>query len=60
MRDPRTRRWQVIRDAAALYLLITGVVYAVLLAEVDAMLTDSGSMTSCTAFSRSSWSWTGS
>lgn len=40
IRDPRDRRWQVIRGAATLYLLITGVVYAVLLAKVDVMLTD--------------------
>ncbi|MFF0487887.1 Pr6Pr family membrane protein [Nocardia sp. NPDC004068] len=38
--DPRGRRWQVARGAAALYLLITGVVYAVLLANVDVSLTD--------------------
>ncbi|WP_327100210.1 Pr6Pr family membrane protein [Nocardia vinacea] len=36
----RARRWQAIRGAATLYLLITGVVYAVLLAKVDVMLTD--------------------
>lgn len=40
IRDPRDQRWQVIRGAATLYLLITGVVYAVLLAKVDVMLTD--------------------
>lgn len=40
VRDPRDRRWQAIRGATALYLLITGVVYAVLLAKVDVMLTD--------------------
>lgn len=38
--DPGGRRWQVIRGAAALYLLITGVVYAVLLANIDVMLSD--------------------
>lgn len=40
VRDPRDRRWQMVRGAATLYLLITGVVYAVLLAKVDVMLTD--------------------
>ncbi|MGW5319311.1 Pr6Pr family membrane protein [Nocardia thailandica] len=38
--DPRSPRWQVVRGAAALYLLITMVVYAVLLADIDVMLTD--------------------
>ncbi|WP_378732084.1 Pr6Pr family membrane protein [Nocardia brasiliensis] len=38
--DPQDRRWQVVRGATALYLLITGVVYAVLLANIDVMLTD--------------------
>ncbi|TLF79433.1 Pr6Pr family membrane protein [Nocardia cyriacigeorgica] len=38
--DPADRRWQAIRGASALYLLITGVVYAVLLANIDVMLTD--------------------
>ncbi|MCP2316104.1 FAR-17a/AIG1-like protein [Nocardia amikacinitolerans] len=40
LRDPMSRRWQVLRGAATLYLLITGVVYAVLLANIDVMLTD--------------------
>ncbi|MFQ6397336.1 Pr6Pr family membrane protein [Nocardia sp. KC 131] len=40
VRDPRDRRWQAVRGATTLYLLITGVVYAVLLAKVDVMLTD--------------------
>ncbi|MEV4238870.1 hypothetical protein ACIBJI_07515 [Nocardia sp. NPDC050408] len=40
VRDPRDRCWRVIRGAAARYLLITGVVYAVLLAEADVVLTD--------------------
>ncbi|MEV6427188.1 Pr6Pr family membrane protein [Nocardia sp. NPDC051463] len=40
VRDPRDRRWQAIRGATTLYLLITGVVYAVLLAKVEVMLTD--------------------
>ncbi|WP_280472475.1 Pr6Pr family membrane protein [Nocardia cyriacigeorgica] len=38
--DPADRRWQAIRGASTLYLLITGVVYAVLLANIDVMLTD--------------------
>ncbi|MBF6435972.1 Pr6Pr family membrane protein [Nocardia cyriacigeorgica] len=38
--DPADRRWQVVRAASTLYLLITGVVYAVLLADIDVMLTD--------------------
>jgi hypothetical protein len=38
--DPGRRRWQVVRGATALYLLITGVVYAVLLANIDVMLSD--------------------
>ncbi|MFI6998098.1 Pr6Pr family membrane protein [Nocardia sp. NPDC050175] len=40
VRDPNSHRWEVLRGAAALYLLITGVVYAVLLANIDVMLTD--------------------
>ncbi|WP_280268343.1 Pr6Pr family membrane protein [Nocardia wallacei] len=40
LRDPGDRRWQLVRGASALYLLITGVVYAVLLANIDVMLTD--------------------
>ncbi|RDI42759.1 Pr6Pr family membrane protein [Nocardia mexicana] len=40
LRDPGDRRWQLLRGASALYLLITGVVYAVLLANIDVMLTD--------------------
>ncbi|NEW49905.1 hypothetical protein GV792_07545 [Nocardia cyriacigeorgica] len=38
--DPRDDRWQAVRGASTLYLLITGVVYAVLLANIDVMLTD--------------------
>ncbi|WP_228809812.1 Pr6Pr family membrane protein [Nocardia otitidiscaviarum] len=38
--DPRSRRWQLVRGATTLYLVITGVVYAVLLADIDVMLTD--------------------
>ncbi|MFI9510278.1 Pr6Pr family membrane protein [Nocardia sp. NPDC052566] len=40
LRDPLDRRWQVIRGASTLYLVITGIVYAVLLANIDVMLTD--------------------
>ncbi|WP_280505613.1 Pr6Pr family membrane protein [Nocardia farcinica] len=40
LRDPRGARWQLVRGAATLYLTITGVVYAVLLADVDVMLTE--------------------
>lgn len=38
--DPRSPRWQAVRGAVTLYLLITGVIYAVLLAGIDVMLTD--------------------
>ncbi|MBF6244699.1 Pr6Pr family membrane protein [Nocardia elegans] len=38
--DPAARRWQVVRGAVTLYLLITGVIYTVLLANIDVMLTD--------------------
>ncbi|MFJ1456789.1 Pr6Pr family membrane protein [Nocardia sp. N2S4-5] len=38
--DPGSRRWQSVRGASTLYLLITGVVYALLLARVDVMLSD--------------------
>ncbi|MFI6168567.1 Pr6Pr family membrane protein [Nocardia sp. NPDC051052] len=38
--DPHGRRWEIVRGASALYLLITGVIYAVLLANIDVMLTD--------------------
>ncbi|MFD3507060.1 Pr6Pr family membrane protein [Nocardia sp. NPDC058666] len=37
---PRSPRWQTFRGAVTLYMLITMVVYAVLLANVDVMLTD--------------------
>lgn len=40
LRDPHSHRWEVLRGASALYLLITGVIYAVLLANIDVMLTD--------------------
>ncbi|MFC6012635.1 Pr6Pr family membrane protein [Nocardia lasii] len=37
---PQGAHWQTFRGAVTLYMLITMVVYAVLLAEVDVMLTD--------------------
>ncbi|MFC9662391.1 Pr6Pr family membrane protein [Nocardia sp. NPDC127606] len=37
---PQSPRWQIFRGAVTLYMLITMVVYAVLLANVDVMLTD--------------------
>ncbi|MEV6276113.1 Pr6Pr family membrane protein [Nocardia sp. NPDC051832] len=40
LRDPRGHRWQVFRGAVTLYMVITGLVYAVLLANIDVMLTD--------------------
>ncbi|MET8429901.1 Pr6Pr family membrane protein [Nocardia sp. NPDC004860] len=40
LRDPAGRRWQVLRGAATLYLTITLVIYAVLLADIDVQLTE--------------------
>lgn len=40
LRELHGRRWQLIRGATTLYLVITGVVYAVLLANIDVTLTD--------------------
>ncbi|MFI6866852.1 Pr6Pr family membrane protein [Nocardia sp. NPDC050406] len=40
LRDPRSHRWQLFRGAATLYLVITGIIYAVLLADIDVMLSD--------------------
>ncbi|NMM86406.1 hypothetical protein B2J88_18900 [Rhodococcus sp. SRB_17] len=40
VRDPQSRTWQSIRGAVTLYMVITGIVYAVLLANVDVMLKD--------------------
>ncbi|MFD6390283.1 Pr6Pr family membrane protein [Nocardia sp. NPDC060259] len=37
---PQSHRWQLLRGAVTLYMLITMVVYAVLLANIDVMLTD--------------------
>lgn len=38
--DPRSARWQLFRGATTLYMVITGIIYAVLLANVDVQLTD--------------------
>ncbi len=38
--DPVSPRWQLVRGAVTLYLLITGVVYALLLAGADVSLDD--------------------
>lgn len=38
LRDPGDRRWQVLRGAAALYLVITGIIYALLLSNVDVQM----------------------
>ncbi|MFQ6397335.1 Pr6Pr family membrane protein [Nocardia sp. KC 131] len=35
LRDPINQRWQLARGASTLYLIITGIVYAVLLAHID-------------------------
>ncbi|GEM34783.1 hypothetical protein NN3_57900 [Nocardia neocaledoniensis NBRC 108232] len=40
VRAPQSERWQIVRGAVTLYMLITMVVYAVLLANIDVMLTD--------------------
>ncbi|MFC9549447.1 Pr6Pr family membrane protein [Rhodococcus sp. NPDC056960] len=40
VRDPQSRGWQLFRGATTLYMVITGIVYAVLLAQVDVMLQD--------------------
>ncbi|WP_067529067.1 Pr6Pr family membrane protein [Nocardia uniformis] len=40
LRDPRSHGWQLVRGAVTLYLVITGIVYAVLLANIDVMLQD--------------------
>ena len=37
--DPRSTRWAYARGAVTLYMVITGIVYAVLLADVDVQLT---------------------
>ncbi|WP_067547524.1 Pr6Pr family membrane protein [Nocardia crassostreae] len=38
LRDPRDRRWRVFRGAATLYMVITGIIYAVLLADIDVQM----------------------
>jgi hypothetical protein len=38
LRDPRSQRWAFFRGAVTLYMVITGIVYAVLLAKVDVQL----------------------
>ncbi len=38
LRDSATRAWQLFRGAGTLYLTITGIIYAVLLAEVDVQM----------------------
>lgn len=40
IRDPQSRAWQLFRGAVTLYMVITGIIYAILLANVDVMLTD--------------------
>ncbi|MFE4462439.1 Pr6Pr family membrane protein [Nocardia tengchongensis] len=40
LKDPAGRRWQVMRGAATLYLTITLIIYAVLLADIDVQLTE--------------------
>jgi len=38
--DPQSRNWQLFRGATTVYMVITGIIYAVLLANVDVMLQD--------------------
>lgn len=38
--DPQSRGWQLFRGATTVYMVITGIIYAVLLANVDVMLKD--------------------
>lgn len=40
IRDPQGARWQLVRGAATVYMVITGIIYAILLANVDVMLQD--------------------
>lgn len=40
LRDPQSRSWQSIRGAVTLDMVITGIIYAVLLANIDVNLTD--------------------
>lgn len=38
--DPQSRSWQLFRGATTLYMVITGIIYAVLLAGIDVNLND--------------------
>ncbi|MGW6693995.1 Pr6Pr family membrane protein [Rhodococcus sp. NPDC054953] len=38
--DPQSTRWQLFRGAATLYMVITGIIYAVLLSNIDVTLND--------------------
>ncbi|OZD09354.1 hypothetical protein CH275_03945 [Rhodococcus sp. 06-235-1A] len=38
--DPRSARWQLFRGAVTLYMVITGIIYAVLLANIDVGVAD--------------------
>ena len=40
MIDPRPARWQLFRGAVTLYMVITGIIYAVLLANIDVGVAD--------------------
>ncbi|CAN5426963.1 Pr6Pr family membrane protein [Rhodococcus qingshengii] len=40
IRDPQSQAWQSIRGAVTLYMVITGIIYAVLLADIDVNLND--------------------
>lgn len=40
LRDPQSRTWQTVRGAVTLYMVITGIVYAALLSDVDVTLND--------------------
>lgn len=40
LRDPQSRTWQSVRGAVTLYMVITGIIYAVLLANIDVNLND--------------------
>ncbi|MGC0363701.1 hypothetical protein ABH922_001685 [Rhodococcus sp. 27YEA15] len=35
VRDPQSRRWQYFRGAVTMYMVITGIIYALLLSDVD-------------------------
>ncbi|WP_256988426.1 MULTISPECIES: Pr6Pr family membrane protein [unclassified Rhodococcus (in: high G+C Gram-positive bacteria)] len=38
--DPRAAHWQLVRGAVTLYMVITGIIYAVLLADIDVGVAD--------------------